>query len=252
MGLKRNIAIPLGYYFVSNILRSDSSRIINNVSWKKYAYLVQKTLSPSFIGKSDDFLQKFSLYTSKSNLFTFRLSDFCLNVRKLPYINRTIGTSSFDLDSSISTYNSKFFHLDYRSRSQFFWIANSNNYLSPEFLLQSFEKPVFKDASVFDWRNRWLSKFYSRFLKYTHNSWSRIFSKVIFKDTYNFSNKVFKDVNLLSQNAGISCFSKHILIKVLAVAVLLTVHFCLSQIIRIVLSNALRHSFKDSWYAPFL
>src|SRR5690606_27473964 len=56
------------------------------------------------------------------------------------------------------------------------------------------------------------------------------------------SNKVFKDVNLLSQNAGISCFSKHILIKVLAVAVLLTVHFCLSQIIRIVLSNALRHS----------
>lgn len=196
MGLKRNIAIPLGFYFVSNVLRSDSSRIINNVSWKKYAYLVQKTLSASFIKKSADFLQKFSLYTSKSHLFTLKLSDFCLNVRKLPYIQKTRGTSAFDLDSSISTYNSKFFNLDYKSRSQFFWIANSNNYLSPEFLLQSFEKPVFKDAAFFDWRSRWLSKFYSRFLKYAHNSWSRAFSKVLFKDTYDFSAKIFKIIKL--------------------------------------------------------
>lgn len=191
MGLKRNIAIPLGFYFVSNILRSDSSRIINNVSWKKYAYLIQKTLSASFINKPEDFLQKFSLYTSQSHLFTFKLSDFCLSVRKLPYVHRTRGTSAFDLDSSISTYNSKFFNLDYKSRSQFFWIANSNNYLSPEFLLQSFERPIFKDVAIFDWRNRWLSKFYSRFLKYTRNFWSRTFSNVLFKNTFSFSAKVF-------------------------------------------------------------
>jgi len=200
MDLKTNVSVPLGYFYVSNFTRSDNTRIINRKSFIKYVYLMQRSLTSAFSFKfyakpSFFSFNSFSLPTSSSVL-----SDFCLLIRCKPYVHRTRATSYYDLDSSISSYDSKFFYNDYRQRSQYFWIANSNLSLTPEFLLNSFETPLFKDTAFLDWRARWLSKFYSCFLFYATNFWLRAFSKLIILDCYSLSSNLLASLKLVFRN----------------------------------------------------
>jgi len=120
MGLKTNLSVPLGYYYVPNLTRSDNTRIINKKSFRKYAYLVQRSLTSVQSLKFLDTAFKFSLNSYSKLSSSFVLSDFCFLVQQRPYVYRTNGTSSYNLDSSISTYDSKFFYHDYKQRSQHF------------------------------------------------------------------------------------------------------------------------------------
>lgn len=97
------------------------------------------------------------------SLFNF-LSDSCYILRSLPYLSRPKATSAFDLDFSVSTYSSQFYYYDLRKRSQFFWIANQNFFQSFDFLISSFEQPVFKNTSIIDW-SFWYSRIYYNFKK---------------------------------------------------------------------------------------
>jgi hypothetical protein len=120
MDLKTNISVPFGHFYVNNITRSDNTRILNSKSFIKYSYLVQKTLSSAFSYKLSTAMHRFSFYLPTTQLSSYVLSDFCTVIRRRPYVCRAGVTSHYDLDSSISAYDAKFFCQDYRQRSQFF------------------------------------------------------------------------------------------------------------------------------------
>lgn len=103
------------------------------------------------------------------NLNTFStLSDISYNIRRDFTLSRPLGSSNFDIDLSVSNFNSNFYYYDLKQRSQFFWIANQNCFRSADLLISSFEQPIFKDSSLLDW-SFWISYVslnYHKFLKY--------------------------------------------------------------------------------------
>ena len=126
MGIKRNILVPFSYYFSTNNLRSDYFKKVNKYSFKKYFYLLGKTLSSAFDQRD---------LTNLNQGLRFVLSDHCLMFRKYPYINRLFKSLPLDIDSSISSFDVNYFFFDYRNRSHSFMIANPRNFLNPEFLI---------------------------------------------------------------------------------------------------------------------
>lgn len=186
-------------------MRFNIDRNINFKSWFSYGFLIKSSL---FLNKPINNL--FSNFSHKNfDLNTFSvLSDISYNIRRYFTLIRPLGSSYFfDLDLSVSNFNSAFYYYDLKKRSQFFWIANQNYFRSAEFLISSFEQPVFKDPFLIDlsfWVS-YVSMNYYKFLKFKliHNfSFSRDFNKfnkylnilkywiVNFYD-YNFINYIF-------------------------------------------------------------
>jgi len=188
MNLKQNILIPLGYFFNNNSIVNHSYSI-DNKSWIKYSYLLQKSLYSGLL-LNNNFFNNLKFYSDSLNNSYNYLSDVCLSFRKLPYFSRIINTSIFDIDSSISNYHYNFFYLDLRKRSQFYWISNQSYYYSPEFFINSLDNPLFKELRFYDWRVRWLPKFYISFCNFIN---LRLFKVVSYFDVNVFKFNAFVD-----------------------------------------------------------
>lgn len=89
---------------------------------------------------------------SQNNLLKFfNFSDDCLRLNLNSFVNKPLFSSFSEIDLSVSNYNYLFYYFDIRQRSQFFWIANQNCFQSSEFLILSFEQPIFKALDTIDW-----------------------------------------------------------------------------------------------------
>ncbi len=66
-------------------------------------------------------------------------------------LKHPLSSYPFDIDVSVSNFNSMFYYYDLRQRSQLFLIADQNPSRSVDLLISSFEQPVFKDSSLIDW-----------------------------------------------------------------------------------------------------
>lgn len=146
--MKRNVAIPSGILYLTNNPRVNVFRNINSKSWFKFGFLIKNSLN-SYFNMSKINHNSLNADIINFSLFNF-LSDSCYILRSLPYLSRPKATSAFELDFSVSTYSSQFYYYDLRKRSQFFWIANQNFFQSFDFLISSFEQPIFKNTSIID------------------------------------------------------------------------------------------------------
>lgn len=181
LGLKRNIAIPFGYFYIANKLRSDIFKNINLKSWFNYGFLIKSSLFSNNIQKNL-FL---SFEHRNFNLNSFSMfSDISYNIRRDFSLIHPLGSDPFDLDLSVSNFNHIFYHYDLKQRSQSFWIANQNCFRSADLLISSFEQPVFKDSSLIDW-SFWVSYVSVNYHKYLKN-----------KLNFNFKNSMIDFVNL--------------------------------------------------------
>jgi len=117
MGLKKNIAIPFGFYFQTRILRSNYFASINRKSWQYYSFMIKNSYTKPASFNYPSLVSSFFLTT---NFFSM-LSDICTwNLRTKYKYNRSVGLSDQDLDFSVSTFNSLFDFYDYRYRAQYY------------------------------------------------------------------------------------------------------------------------------------
>lgn len=117
LGLKRNIAIPFGYFYIANKLRSDIFKNINLKSWFNYGFLIKSSLFSNNIQKNL-FL---SFEHRNFNLNSFSMfSDISYNIRRDFSLIHPLGSDPFDLDLSVSNFNHIFYHYDLKQRSQSF------------------------------------------------------------------------------------------------------------------------------------
>jgi len=142
---KIQLALPLGFFFMTNNPRWDYLASINRHSWINYAYLIKD----SFKLKVANFSvwEDINFYISSRKDFFQAFDEFAYNSTRPKFKYRYIPKLS-KVSAYVSGYHHFFDFYDWRKRTTLLWVSNDSFY-TPSFYINSYEKVNILSPRIF-------------------------------------------------------------------------------------------------------